>query len=72
MKNKDQAIKWFKRIQNGSGVDTSIFPDILKGSIARDKWGDSLFTYGIEYGVLIALIKIFDIKLEDLEPSGEL
>jgi len=67
MKIKEQAIKWFREIQNGSGVDGSTFPDILKGSIAKDKWDDSLFTYGIEYGVLIALIEIFDIKIEDLK-----
>lgn len=69
MKTKEQALKWFKKIQNGSGIDRSKFPDILKGSIAKDKWNDFLFTYGVEYGVLISLIEMFDISLNDLKEN---
>ena len=29
------------------------------GQIAKDMWHDPLFTYGMEYGILIAVKKIF-------------
>ena len=29
------------------------------GQIAKDMWHDPLFTYGVEYGILIAVKKIF-------------
>lgn len=64
--NKIEAIKWFKEITGGSGVNRYSFPEELKGQIARDNWNDSMFTFGIEYGVLIALMKAFNIKKEDI------
>ncbi len=64
---KAEAIKWFKEIQNGSGVDRSKFPDDMKGRLAKKAWdAESMFTYGIEYGVLIALHEIYGITQEDL------
>lgn len=59
-----EAIQWFKEIQNGEGVDITDFPDRLKGSMAKQFWHDSMFSYGLEYGVLLALIKIFDLSEE--------
>lgn len=61
-----EAIKWFKDIQSGQGVDRSDFPDDMKGNVAKQVWDDSDFTYGIEYGVLIALRKMFGITTDDL------
>ena len=64
--DKKHAIKWFKEIQGGDGVVRSKFPDNLKGNLAAHLWNEITFTYGIEYGVLIALMDIFDITIEDL------
>jgi len=30
------------------------------GRIAKDCWNNEMFTYGIEYGILIALAKLYD------------
>lgn len=64
--DKKQAIKWFKEIQNGAGVDRDRFPDDLKGSLAQSLWNDVTFAYGTEYGVLIALMDMFGITVNDL------
>ncbi len=32
------------------------------GGIAERVWNDPLFTYGIEYGILIAVDKIFNLE----------
>lgn len=63
---KPEAIRWFKEIQGGAGVDRTSFPEEMKGRIAKRVWNDSTFTYGIEYGVLIALMTIFKITPDDL------
>lgn len=70
--NKEEAIKWFKEIGNGVvGVDRTLFPDELKGRLAKNVWDDSIFTYGIEYGVLIALCKVFGITEDDILKGGQ-
>jgi hypothetical protein len=63
---KQEAIKWISEIHNGKGVDTTRFPEILKGSLAKEYWYNDLFSYGIEYGVMIALMEAFDIKSNDI------
>ena len=56
---KEQAYEWYKAIQHGDGVDRDSFPEDQRGSIAQWKWNDPTFTYGIEYGALIAIRRIF-------------
>ena len=63
---KPEAIKWFKEIQGGAGVDRVDFPDSMKGEVAKAVWNDTEFGYGMEYGVLFALRGVFDITAEDL------
>lgn len=64
---RDKAIKWFKEIQGGSGVDRSKFPNKMKGAIAKKLWDeDPIFSYGIEYGILIALREIYKITDDDI------
>jgi len=60
------AIQWIWKIQNGEGVDRTQFPESMKGEIAKKYWDDSLFTYGIEYGVILALMEVFGIGEKDL------
>jgi len=38
------------------------FPDDMKGSIAKQYWDDSTFTYGIEYGALIILNHLLEAE----------
>ena len=60
---KEQAIKWIEEIQCGKFDRNEIVFKIPRGSIAIDKWNDPLFSYGMEYGVIYALIKVFDIDM---------
>jgi len=64
---KENAIKWFKDIQGGSGVNRNVFPQKWRGAIAKHVWNDVEFDYGVEYGVLIALMVAFDITEDDLK-----
>jgi len=59
---KKQAIKWIKEIQNGKFDRNEIVFKIPRGSIAIDKWNDVLFSYGMEYGAIHALMKAFNIS----------
>jgi len=63
---KQEAIKWIKEIQSGSGVDRTKFPEDMKGRIAQDLWNDGKFTLGVEYGFMIGLMEFLDITEEDL------
>ena len=65
--NKTEAILWFKTIQSVYGINRDSFPKEMKGEIACVLWDDNNFTYGLEYGALIALQKIYNITTEDLK-----
>lgn len=67
--NKQQALAWFRRIQQGVGT----YPERMKyleqfgaGRIAEAVWHDGKFTLGLEYGILIALVRVFDLQKADL------
>lgn len=47
-----------RRIQNGSGLASHRFPDTMKGEIARRQWHDPMFSYGMEYGYLLAMVDL--------------
>ena len=68
IKTKHQAIKEIKRIQNGGGFDRSN-TDVPKGGLAVNLWDDGRFTLGLEYGCIITLMRLFDIKPEDLQST---
>jgi hypothetical protein len=64
---REEAIAWYHRITGGNGLDrNAALRTLQRGSIAEGLWDDPTFTYGIEYGVLIALIEVFDLQPEDL------
>lgn len=50
--------KWIKdqieRVQNGQ-CDRASFPEEWKAQIAKAVWDKPLFSYGMEYGYLLAL-----------------
>jgi len=71
MITKEKAIQEILKIQAGQGVNRKKFPDEMKGDIAKRKWDDPEFTYGLEYGKIMTLMETFTISVEDLRSSGE-
>jgi len=67
---RKQAIEWYRAIQNDAGT-FSVRKEYREkfgiGNIAEMLWNDGSFTYGMEYGILIAIAKIFDLTKSDLE-----
>jgi len=61
MKTKAEVIAKIKAIQSGGGVKRDSFPDSMKGEIPKAHWDDGLFTLGLEYGYMIALMDVFEI-----------
>lgn len=57
---KKEAIKWTKDIQNGLYDRNEI--DVPKGRIAKSIWNNKKFAYGMEYGAITAVMKIFNLK----------
>ena len=64
--NIHDAIKYIKEIQNSSFDRYDILDEIPLGEIAKAKWDDSMFSYGMEYGAIYALMKLFNIRKEEL------
>jgi len=63
---KTQAIQWIREIQSGKFYRNEIVDKIPRGRIAVTLWNDATFTYGMEYGVIMALMKAYDIEKGDL------
>ena len=57
----DEVFAWLEQkrsqIQGGDGVEGRCdgLPKEWMGEVAKDKWHDTLFAYGMEYGYLLAL-----------------
>lgn len=63
----DEALTWYAEIISGSGVDRYSNLDVLdRGAFAVKYWDNTIFVLGIEYGVLIALIRAFDLTDEEI------
>ena len=62
---KSAAIAWIKRIQEGD-FDKNEIADLPKDKLVEQMWGDPIFVYGMEYGAILAAMKIFKIKKKDL------
>lgn len=64
---KEQAIEWYKQIQSGQGVNRSKYlKEFDIGRVAERLWNDGIFTLGVEYGALIAIVTIFGLTEEDV------
>ena len=60
-----EAREWIQEIWNGEGVDRDKYVGrVPRGEMAKRYWNDTMFTYGVEYGVLIALVEVFDLDLD--------
>jgi len=70
---KEQAIMWIHNIQNGSGLNRDKHDLLLnnRGTIAVRHWNDGEFTLGMEYGVMYALIDVFELKETDFETDSD-
>lgn len=63
---KEEAVKTVKRIQHGDGLDRDNFPEKMKAILAKELWGSGEFSYGMEYGYILALIHIFNLTDKEL------
>lgn len=66
---KDEAIKWIKGIQNGEfDCNEFITQDILipREKIVKGVHDNPMFYWGIEYGIIIALVLALEIKGDEL------
>jgi hypothetical protein len=69
MITKEEALVWYHQIQTGdgtSGVREEYCRKFPIGSLAERHWNDGMFTLGVEYGILIAIAKIFGLTTKDL------
>ena len=60
---KIKAIKIIQEIQNGNFDRNN--PICPKGDIAKLFWEDATFAYGMEYGAIVALMRIADLTIDD-------
>ena len=68
--SKDEALAWYKSIQSGGGTHDERMKYLERfgvGEVAERLWDSGEFTYGIEYGILIAIAKIFELSDNDLK-----
>lgn len=61
---KREALEIIKIIQSGGWNRNT--PEPPKGTIAEDKWLDPDFSYGMEYGAIVALMQLFKLETKDL------
>ena len=67
MMTRQQALRLYKSVPDGVAQHRSWYAKHFPvGTAAQAYWRDSLFMYGIEYGMLIALARAFDITAEEL------
>lgn len=66
----NEARRRIKAIQSSGGVDRQNFPEDMKGELAREKWDDHTFDYGMEYGYLLAMLDIVN-GTDSVTPSSE-
>ena len=69
VKNKRQAIERIREIQCGGYDRNEMFEEIPFGSLAATLWDDTKFAYGMEYGAIAEIMRVFGIKEKDL--NGE-
>lgn len=50
----------------GKGLDRADFPEDMKGSLAQSQWDTPLFGYGMEYGALHVLMKVFGLTSQEI------
>jgi len=62
MIDKEQAIKKIHDIENNGLNSVGVLKDIS----VVELWSDVVFRYGIDYGAIIMLMRIFDIRKEEL------
>lgn len=65
---KEEAIKWYKQIpEYGTYEERSEYKEKFgAGTVAKRLWNQGEFTLGLEYGILIAIARIFDLTPDDV------
>lgn len=62
---KTKALETIKNIQNGKWDRNK--PEPPKGEIASMLWNDPKFAIGMEYGAIVVLMQLFNLKNTDLK-----
>ena len=64
---KEEAIQQIKEIRNGNGIDRNEYPESMRGDIAKQVWNNNNFSFGMEYGYILGLMKTHSITKEELK-----
>ncbi len=65
--DRQEAINWIKEIQSGNFDRNDMKDKMPLGSMAEKRWNNDEFQYGMEYGAIGAIMKIFDLTKDDLK-----
>ena len=69
---KEEALAWIKTVPDGTLPErTEYRKKFMVGRLAVRYWDDTMFTYGVEYGILIALTKMFNLTPEEAGISAK-
>ena len=73
MVGKDDANRWARSVcENGTGfVRKAYLEQYGAGEIAKRFWNDPTFTLGVEYGILIAVAKMYGDLQETNNVAGD-
>ena len=68
---REEAIAWYRAIpETGSfGPRDAYLKEFHIGSVADKIWDSGEFTLGMEYGMMIAIVRIFDLAPRDIWPT---
>ncbi len=66
MMMQNEAIEKIRAIRNGRGINRDAYPEEMRGRLASELWKSPDFSYGMEYGYILALMDAFYICPEDL------
>ena len=65
---REEAIAWYRAIpEHGPyGPRAAYLKEFRIGSVADKIWDSGEFTLGMEYGMMIAIVRIFDLTPRDI------
>ena len=64
--NKQAAIRFIKAIQNGELDRYENLDNFPRSNMAIEYWDNHMFSYGMEYGAIMALMKVYNIQKDEL------
>lgn len=67
MMTREDALRWYGSISEGSYPDREWYRQNFPiGKLAENLWNkEPIFQYGLEYGIMIAIAKIYELTPRD-------